>query len=776
MKRYHIHIQGRVQGVGFRPFIYREAAKKDLKGWVSNTKDGVHIEIIIEEKEEIEEFCDHIRKKCPEQARIEKLKYWEVPFWISETFEIRISSDSGVTDLSLTPDFAICQACKEELFDPENKRFLYPFITCTNCGPRYSIIQEVPYDRNLTTMEPFNMCHSCAEEYADPSDRRFFSQTNSCSECPIELSLYDSRGNKIELDQTAVISFVSKAILEGKIVAIKGIGGFLLMADATSASAIENLRQRKRRPTKPFAVMYPGISEAEKDVTGHDSVRKMWESPESPVILCMVKDLLRSGIKKDLVAPGLNRLGVMMPYAPLFLLLLDAIKKPLIATSGNITESPIIYNDREAMDSLSGIADYLLIHNREILIPQDDSVIQYSLYHRQKIIIRRSRGMAPAFSMIQRLSEYNEPLLAMGAMLKSTFGIYHQDRIFISQYLGNTETLDAQENYEKVINHLSRVLDFQPSTILVDMHPDYPPTLMGEKRAHELKIPIIPVQHHEAHAFAVLAENSLLNAHNILCVVWDGTGLGHDHQIWGGEFFRYGNYSMERIAHWNYFNHLAGDRMALEPRLSLLSLVSGDPGMLDLIRHKFKKNELYNYLKILSNRPLKTSSIGRLFDAVASLLNISDQNTYEGEAAMYLEAEATEVYKNDPEFNQYYELPEEEWDILNGYKLISTIAQDLMRGILDRREIALKFHVSMVKFIERIAKRHQLSQLAFSGGVFQNGLLVDLIHRDLTPEFSLYFHRELSPNDENISYGQLMKYYVSQKMVLSLNDMSQENF
>lgn len=770
MTRYHIHIQGRVQGVGFRPFIYREAQKRGLKGWVSNTKDGVHIETITPEEEEIKDFCNFIRANCPPQARIEELEFREVPYQESGTFEIRLSSDSGIASLPLTPDFAICNDCKAELFDPANRRYLYPFITCTNCGPRFSIIQQVPYDRVLTTMESFRMCGACSEEYSNPLDRRFFSQTNSCVDCAVELSLYDSKGRQISGDQELIIRYVCEALLEEKIVAVKGIGGFLLMADATSSAAIENLRVRKKRPAKPFALMYPGIAEAEKDVTIHDSHRKMWESPESPIILCSVNKTLNSGIKKQYVAPGLSRLGIMVPYAPLFLLLMDEIRKPVIATSGNITDSPIIYDDREALQSLSGIADYLLVHNREILIPQDDSVIQYSNFHHQKIILRRSRGMAPAFSIPQTLDDLTEPLLAMGAMLKSTFGMYHQNRFYISQYLGNTGTLSSQENYEKVIRHLIRVLDFRPSRILVDMHPDYPTTLLGEKFSDQLNIPVMAVQHHEAHAYAVLGENNLLHKENILCVVWDGTGLGDDHQIWGGEFFRYKNYTMERIDHWTYFDHLAGDRMSREPRLSLLSLTRGDPRMMDMIRHKFSAKELGNYQKLLLNNPLKTSSVGRLFDAVASLLDLADVNTYEGEAAMYLEAKATEAYMEDPEFNLYYNTETD--DLLNIYELIQAIAKDVRQGVIEPKLIALKFHVSMVKYIKMLARQHELEHLTFSGGVFQNGLLVDLIHRDLGSNFKLYFHEELSPNDENISYGQLIKYYISKKLKENANQLN----
>jgi len=628
--RYHIHIQGRVQGVGFRPFVYREAQNRGLRGWVSNTKDGVHIEILAEDERQISEFCDHILSGCPPQARIEKLDYQIVPFQESGSFEIRLSSNSGIANMPLTPDFAVCEACKSELFDPHNRRYRYPFITCTNCGPRFSIIHQVPYDRELTTMESFQMCTTCMNEYYNPMDRRFFSQTNSCPDCPVEVELYHANGQRIEGNQASFIRYVSDAILKEKVVAVKGIGGYLLMADATSSQAINTLRKRKKRPTKPFALMYPSVTDAGKDVIIHDLIRENWESPESPIILCSAKQSTEFGIKKGLIAPGLNRLGIMMPYAPLFLLLLREIKRPVIATSGNITDSPIIYRDQEALASLSDMADYILVNNREILIPQDDSVIQFSPFQRQKIILRRSRGMAPSIASPPLLDDFKKPLLAMGAMLKSTFGVFHQDRLYISQYLGNTETLSSQENYENVVNHMARVLDFRPSKILVDLHPDYPSTLLGESLSDRFNIPLYAIQHHEAHAYAVLGENNLLDQENVLCVIWDGTGLGQDHQIWGGEFFGYRNQTLDRIAHWDYFDHLAGDRMSREPRLSLFSLVSKEPVLHDLVRSKFSPDEFSNFLKVISRNSLKKSLLSSVFRARMVLDNRRTQGLLAG--------------------------------------------------------------------------------------------------------------------------------------------------
>jgi hydrogenase maturation protein HypF len=767
-------MQGRVQGVGFRPFIYREATKRKLEGWVSNTKDGAHIEILAPNSGAVKEFCDNIRENCPKQARIERMDIREVPFQQTGPFYIRHSEQSGPASLSLTPDFAICGDCKEELFDRDNRRFNYPFITCTNCGPRFSIIRHIPYDRVVTTMEKFEMCPSCSKEYSNPLDRRFYSQTNSCPDCPVELALFDSNGESIAIDQAEIVPFVSNAILEGKIMAVKGIGGFLLLVDATSETAVRRLRERKKRPTKPFALMYPDIAMAEKDVHSSPSIEEMWESPESPIILCLAREGTGRDVKKELIAPGLNRLGIMLPYAPLFLLIMKRVNKPLVATSGNITESPIIYKDREALESLAGIADYVLANNREIVVPQDDSVIQYTPFQQRKIIVRRSRGLAPAFNELKPLGKFNESMLAMGAMLKSTFGIYHRDRFYISQYLGNTESLESQQNYEQVLDHVSRVLDFRPERILVDMHPDYPSTFLGEKRSAEMGIPLKTVQHHEAHAFAVLGENELLDNDRILCVIWDGTGLGYDRQIWGGEFLIYEDKKFSRTGHFSYYNHFSGDKMALEPRLSLLSLLSDNPDTSDVLKDKFNDSDLTNYRRIGKNNLLKTSSAGRLFDAIASLLDISDFNYYEGESAMNLEAEANEMYLENPDYHDFYELSFMRDEIVDLPGLIDRIVSDKRGGSLTRREIALKFHVTLVKIIEMYAERHHLRHIAFSGGVFQNALLIDLICRDMMDKFKLYFHKELSPNDECISYGQMISYYVSRRKLEPVSSINQK--
>jgi hydrogenase maturation protein HypF len=753
---YHIHIKGRVQGVGFRPFIYRLANNYKLKGWVSNTLDGVHIEA--DGIKDIDQFCKSIQDDHPVQARIDEIKVDEIPFREFQEFSIVESKSEGIADIQLTPDFAICPECLLELNDPSNRRRQYPFITCTNCGPRYSIIRKLPYDRDLTSMSAIPACEICMEEYEDPEDRRFYSQTNSCPHCSIHLSLYNSEKEKQDLEINTIFDIVSEAILSGKIVAIKGIGGYLLCADSTSEEAIRTIRSRKKRPSKPFALMYPDIDTAKQDVLVNEEIISAWESPESPIILCPLKKNFSSDLKIDAIAPGLRKMGIMMPYAPLFAMLMERIKKPIIATSGNVSGSPIIYEDEEALEVLSEFADYILVNNREILVPQDDSVVQYANNSKLRILLRRSRGMSPSFNTDHKLDS-DIRVLAMGAMLKSTFGITHQKRYYISQFLGDTSILESQLSYEATLDHLLGLLNFKPSMILTDAHPDYPSTILGKDIAGRTEIPVLKIQHHEAHSFAVLAENDLLHEKKILSVVWDGTGYGTDGHIWGGEFLEYSGNDHKRIGQWEYYPHILGDKMSREPRISALCLQSQTEGYDGIIKDKFSSEEYGNYGKILRKEGLLTSSVGRLFDGVSSLLGIVDYNTYEGEAAMVLESLATEYLENNPEYHDKYDVEITETGVVRTRDLISGILEDIVHGV-NPAQIACKFHISLIEVIQKFLIKFDMQNVVFSGGVFQNSLLVDLIYAKLNDQYSVYFHKELSPNDECIPFGQLIAYQI----------------
>jgi hydrogenase maturation protein HypF len=763
LKTYHLHIEGRVQGVGFRPFIYGLAKKYSLKGTVANTLEGVHIYVNCGEKKAAQ-FMEQIRKDAPKQSQITSIRNEEVPTRQFQEFSIIESTTKGAPDLLITPDFAICDQCIEELFDPKNKRYRYPYITCTECGPRFSIATDLPYDRQRTSMEMFNMCDECQREYLDPTDRRFYSQTNTCPDCAVNQWMVDMTGEISDLSQQEIVDFICDKIDEGEIVTVKGIGGFLLMCDASNEACIRDLRHKKDRPSKPFALMYPDAESVQKNFIISEGELAELQSTHASIALLTLKPASRHKKLLKLHAPGLDRLGVMLPYTPLFLLILKKLSKPLLATSGNMHGSPITYQNEKAQEALSLFSSHFLMNNRDIQIPQDDSVVKFSRKHDQKIIIRRSRGYAPGFLQSGVEADFDGKVLAMGALLKSTFTIWQNGRCHVSQFLGDTTELDAQVSYERTLRHFFKLLHFKPEVLLVDKHPAYFSTHLGKELANDLEADSFSIQHHEAHIWAVLGEHNLLHSkEKVLGVVLDGTGMGHDGAIWGSEFFVYNGGKLKRTNHLKYYAHILGDKMAREPRLSALSILheSNCPHKLDV--DAFDDEELDFYTRVLDHASLQTSSMGRLFDAVSSLLGLCQKNTYEGEAAMYLE-QIAQKYCDDlgifPEGYDFEILPSGYIDMCSA---IQQLLDDLHKGE-QKGCIAAKFHRSVVNVIAEIISLNQVRHVAFSGGVMQNGLLVDMIIDQLGDQCKLYFHRELSPNDECISYGQLVGYYVSSKV------------
>jgi len=752
LKTFHIHIKGIVQGVGFRPFVYQLCIKKNIKGWVNNTANGVHIQIN-STKEKAHHFLQEVIKNSPELATITSSSIKEIVFEKSTSFKIVDSSSSEKPSLLLTPDFAICDSCTTELFSENNKRNNYPFITCTNCGPRYSITKTLPYDRHTTTMDTFTMCEKCNTEYNNPMDRRYYSQTNSCPSCAIEMILFENGKTQ---ENFTNLDYITEQWNKGKIIAIKSIGGYLLTCDAANTDTINRLRLLKNRPSKPFALMYHDIYELSEDVEMGIGEKLALESTSAPIVLLTIKKDRMTPLALDAIAPNLNSLGVMLPYTPLFKLLLGKFKKPIIATSGNISNSTIVYEDAIALKELATICDLILVNNRKIVIPQDDSVIRYSSIKSYKTIIRRSRGLAPSYSNIN-LELPSTSVLAMGAMLKSTFTVLDNKNIHISQYLGNTEHYNATQNFKNTLTHFNTL--FKPTTkiVLVDKHPNYFATQFGKEIASEKNIKFKEIQHHKAHFFAVLAENNLLNSEEkIMGVIWDGTGLGDDGNIWGGEFFTYQSGDIKRVQHLDEFPFILGDKMPKEPRISALVMTSALETN-TIIKNKFSEIEWNIYQKLLETSTLKSTSIGRLFDAVASIVLGIDKQTYEGEAAMLLENAAYRYFRTN-NFTKYYSYLKE--DILpeNFLKfLLKNILLDLKKGY-EKDFIAAKFHISLAHYISLIAKKQQVKKIAFSGGVFQNQWLLELIISFMDKEYDLYFHKDLSPNDENISFGQLMYY------------------
>jgi len=749
---WHIHLQGLVQGVGFRPFVYQLATKKALNGAVSNGVDGLHIWLQTS-LSAAQAFFDEILHHPPPLSRILVSSLKPADNQLFNEFSIREAAPDALPNLWITPDLSICPSCLQELNDPGNRRYHYPFITCTQCGPRYSIMQSLPFERHLTSMKDFPMCPECLAEYENPAHARFYAQTNSCKSCGVKMDIRDANGGSIGLKEEDMLPFMVEKLRAGNILAVKGIGGFLLMADAGNATAIQQLRERKHRPSKPFAVLYPSMDLLKQDTEISAAEAAKLTSNEAPIVLVPMGARMQETLATASLAPGLDRLGVMLPYAPLLQLIAQDFGKPLVATSANISGSPILFKNDEALAALENIADFIVLNNRDIVAPQDDSVFCFAEKSGIPILLRRSRGWAPAFPPY--VSQTKKTILATGALLKSSFTIAHQQQVYISQYLGSTETWEAQQVYRHTLGQIQGLLKAEPEVIVTDLHPNYFSAELATELSNSLQVPLMAIQHHKAHFAAILGEKGLhLSTEPILGVVWDGTGFGDDGHSWGGEFFVYQNREMNRIGHFAYFPYLLGDKMAREPRLSALALLGKKAPI--SVKNLFSPTEFSLYSTMLQDyKGILTSSIGRLFDAVACVLLGIGKQSFEGEAAMLLEVEGRKWCRQHG-----YHFEESYGEELGGNTQISTralvegVSEDLEKGI-SVPEISAKFHYSLACLIRQVAENQGIKQIAFSGGVFQNSLLVDMVHSVCANDFTLHFHEHLSPNDENISFGQL---------------------
>jgi hydrogenase maturation protein HypF len=744
---FKISISGQVQGVGFRPFIFNLAQEFNLNGTVYNDENGV--EILINAQEKIAQtFLQTLLNRSPRVSKIQGYNLNSVPLQQFKGFSIQKSKESEKLNIPLTPDFAICDSCIQDIRDTTNRRFGYPFTTCTSCGPRYSITEKFPFDRGNTSLSDFKMCPQCSSEYESFEDRRFHSQTNSCWVCGIELELEDATGNRVVLVQKKPLETVADYLKQGHIIAIKNTNGYMLCCDANNAGSIENLRSKKQRPTKPFALLYPNLQMIKSDFQLTQNEEDMLTSQVGPIVLLKPKSTL-DRIKTDQIAPELDQYGVMLPSTALLSLLMSHIDAPIIATSGNIHGSPILATKEAAMENLASVADYFLHHNLDIHFAQDDSVLRF--VEDNTVVLRRSRGLAPNYLVDFPTS--NKTVLAMGAHLKSTFALQPNSHVYISQYFGNLDNYDVYQRYHDYILKFTSVFDTVPEVLLVDEHKHYQSTLLGLELSKLYNAKVVSVQHHKAHFASVLGEHGLFDTQEkIMGVIWDGTGLGSDGNIWGGEFFGYHNHQMERLVHFEYVPWIAGDKMAKEPRLSLLSMMDENPAS---VASKFSEIELRNYQILLKKNKLKTSSVGRLFDAVASLLDLKDITTYEGEAAMILETTATR-YKD-----------EETIDFLEDYSYGNIPTSNLIHEIYRAKEhgkskeiIACSFICTLAHLILKLARHYGYTTVACSGGVFQNALLVKKLW-ELGREsgVKLIFNRILSSNDENIAFGQLCHYH-----------------
>jgi hydrogenase maturation protein HypF len=747
-KTYRIIISGRVQGVGFRPFVYVLAKTMELEGYVTNNEEGVLIKVSGRDQD-IKSFYEHVINTPPPLARIKKHWIKEEELEIYNGFEIKPSKKDDKLNLSLTPDFGMCPACQSEIFDPDNRRYLYPFTTCVNCGPRWAITNTFPFERKNTSLETFVMCAACQHEYEDPTNRRFHSQTNSCNSCGVQLTLENHKGEKLDVEDRSLFRKISDLIKDGKIIAIKNTGGYLLCCDATNKEVIKRLRLLKRRPKKPFAILYPNLALAEQQLSLDPIQKQELSSTERPIVIVSSKDV-KGNLALEYLAPHLTQLGIMLPYTGLLELLGKELDQPVVATSGNIHGSPILSKEENARELISGIADYFLHHNLAISNAQDDSVVKFSFKSGQKVMFRRSRGYAPNFFDFH--ANTNEKILAMGSHLKSTLAMVPNDFLYISQYLGNLDHFDVYQRYVETTKNFIGIFEQEPHVILVDKHPGYLSAQHGQDLAEKYKADIWSIQHHKAHFASVLGEHELFDVKDsVLGVVWDGTGYGDDGQIWGGEFFMYENKHLSRLTHFDYFSWLAGDKMAQEPRISLLSLANEQ--MEKVLNRKFTKNELNIYESLKKSNKLKTSSVGRLFDAVASLLNICDVNTYEGEAAIMLE---NSILDFDISHCKVYCLADDQLHI-STRELWNNLFEDFKKGV-EKEKIILNFLYTLAMLILDIARKRNNKKIALSGGVFQNTILIDILKELSADRFELFFNRNLAPNDENISYGQLMYY------------------
>jgi len=813
MQTYHIHIRGRVQGVGFRPCAAALAEARKLRGTVSNGMDGLHICLHTCETS-AREYLEYLLANPPQHAIITgntmavcsgtdssatekstvglQASRREHPGKSGQPYGLQILESNRCTkpDLLLTPDIALCNACREELTQTNNRRKGYAFTTCLHCGPRYSIIHTLPYDRANTTMAALPMCPTCQAEYTDIHNRRHFSQTNSCPDCAIPMHWYPERGLESPLtkdsrmpqiwaesqinasldnNQDAVIRELSGALMEGRIVALKGIGGYLLLCDASSPEAVARLRHRKHRPHKPFAVLYPSLEAARQDLEIRSFEAEALQGPIAPIVLCGIRTEAAPNATNPVIhhppsnihhlssaiAPNLRRTGVMLPYTPVLEMIAQQVNRPLIATSGNISGSPILYRDEAAPDLLREVADAVLTYDRDIVVPQDDSVWQFT-DNGERIILRRSRGMAPDYYP-HSLGTAAQTVFAAGADLKAAFALHYGDNIYISQYLGDLEDYRSQQAWTDTRDHLLGLVEAKPEIILADLHPSYFSRQEALDFADRLGVSVIGIQHHEAHVAAVLEENGLLrHLLPVLGLAWDGTGYGTDGHAWGSEAFIVEKGSMDRVLHLDYFPQLLGDKMSREPRLSALSLLHGHHDARKILQVHFSEAEWDYYQKLLQQPTATlTSSMGRLIDGIASILGIRQISSYEGQAAMELEALADSVNMN---ISTPYHFTIRQ-DRIDWRPMLQVLLGDLYSGV-PREMIARRFFASLAQLVVDISWSYDIPRIACSGGVFQNALLIDLIRERLPAHMQLFLHRQLSPNDECIALGQLARYHM----------------
>ena len=760
-----LHIRGTVQGVGFRPFIYNLAKRYDISGTVFNSGNGVCIHAT-GEKNSLERFIDAIGNNAPPLARIlaVDISSLDPKTLRQKDFRILASAESDTADTAIPPDIALCDKCLRELLDRNDRRFLYPFINCTNCGPRFTIIEHLPYDRLQTSMKVFPMCSKCKSEYDDPTNRRFHAQPNACPTCGPQVTLHAADGTPI--DTADPVKMACEMLRNGKILAIRGLGGFHLCCDGTSDDVVAVLRKRKNRPDKPLALMVADIPAAEKFAALCEEEKAELCAPSHPIVL--LKKQSRHVLSQKL-NPGIGDIGIMLPYTPLHHLLFtcESCPEALVMTSGNRGGMPISISNDDALAQLTGIADCFLFHNREILTRVDDSVIK--VLGKRPLIVRRARGYCPTPLEIRHSLPQS---LACGGGLKSTFCLGRGNIAVISQHIGDLHSLENYDFYLESIAHHKKVFAIEPEICISDLHPDY----MSSYYAEETNLPLYRIQHHHAHAVAVMAEHGLSDP--VLAVVFDGTGLGTDGTIWGGEILRCELTHFDRLAHLHYLPLPGGEKAVEEPwrmAISALYATFGEkvfeeeiiPSHLQQVPIS-SRDAVLQMIRRQLNTPL-TSSCGRLFDAVAALLGLRLRCTYEGQAAMELEALAAGALSPDwlsllmnyqgDEGDRFLQRSNGKWEI-NSCNFVTMIIKNLKENMAPSR-IARDFHLQLIATVTtlvcKLGADYDITTVVLSGGSMQNRILLEGVQYVLQENgITVYTGRQVPVNDGGLSFGQLI--------------------
>jgi hydrogenase maturation protein HypF len=754
--RMKVVIRGAVQGVGFRPFVYRLATESDLRGWVLNSSQGVFIEVE-GDRPVLEEFLLSLEQEKPPRAIIQSLEFSFLDSIGYPDFVIRHSEEVGEKTVLILPDIATCSQCYREMGDPDDRRYRYPFNNCTHCGPRFTIIRALPYDRPNTSMAHFHLCPDCRREYEDPLDRRFHAQPVACPVCGPQVALNSGATGDEAIREAA------QAVREGRILAMKGLGGFLLIVDARNEAAVRRLRERKHREEKPLALLYPSLGMIREHCYVSPLEERVLTSPESPIVLLRRREQKPGFSQKpgfyrvcEEVAPGNPYLGVMLPYTPLHGLLMQELGFPVVATSGNRSDESICIDENEARERLGHIADLFLVHNRPIVRHCDDSVVRVVLG--QELVLRRARGYAPLPVSLKREVP---PILAVGAHLKNTIALSVGQQVFLSQHIGDLDTLEARTTFERVIADFLRLYEVEPVVIAHDLHPDYFSTKYATSHiSHPTSH--IAVQHHHAHLASCLAENEVEGP--VLGVTWDGTGYGTDGTVWGGEFLWGDASGFERVAHLRTFRLPGGEAAVREPRRAALGVLWEHFGSEALEWEDLapvaafasgERRLLQRMLEQGVNSPV-TSSAGRLFDAVAALVGLRQENRFEAQAAMMLEYAVDETVTDAyPLPMTQYPIPNTQSPVLDWGPLLEALLADLQRGI-PVGVMAARFHNALVEGIVAVARTVGAERAALSGGCFQNCILLERSYRRLAEVgIRVYVHQRIPPNDGGIALGQV---------------------